>query len=81
MFLKPGYSSPVIQRKLLELEMDIELLEKTLEQLDETQVSRVYMVIGGRVLVEYPPSKSRELIEDELNRLRAWRNKLLSQLN
>ena len=75
------YERRVLEEKLLEIERDILELEETINNLDRLKVNKVYRIIGGKILVEYPGDKVLELLSDELDRLRAWRNKLVKQLS
>jgi chaperonin cofactor prefoldin len=75
------YHKPVLEEKLIELERDILELEETINNLDKIKVNKVYQIIGGKILVEYPGDNVREILSDELDRLKAWRNKLIKQLS
>ncbi len=75
------YNKRVLEEKLLEIERDILELEETINNLDQLKVNKVYRIIGGKILVEYPGDKVVELLSDELDRLKAWRSKLVKQLS
>ena len=75
------YERRVLEEKLLEIERDIMELEEAINNLDRFKVNKVYRIIGGKILVEYPGDKVLELLSDELDRLRAWRSKLVKQLS
>ena len=75
------YERRVLEEKLLEIERDILELEETINNLDQLKVNKVYRIIGGKILVEYPGDKVLELLSDELDRLKAWRSKLVKQLS
>jgi len=75
------YQRRVLEEKLLEIERDIMELEDTINNLDKLKVNKVYRVIGGKILVEYPEDTALEILRDELDLLKAWKSKLVKQLS
>ncbi len=81
------YELKSIEETLVKLKTELEELKTALKLMDELKPKSVYKTFGNRLIIEMDPSKAKELVEEEIEKLELkvkalenQRSKLLKEL-
>ena len=68
--------------KIIEIEEQVDTLKRTLQLLqdEKIEIKKLYRLISNKILAEYDPQHTEQIIKDEIERLQAWKRKLQQTL-